>query len=297
MLSALPSFILMPLAFTLLCLNLAVLGTMIFLGGLFMLILPFKIVRTFLHGPTHAFYRGWAFNNIFVVNLVNKVDWQITGLENLDRKSWYLIIANHQSWLDIFLLSDLCRNRIPEAKYFLKETLKKVPFIGMACWALDMPFMKRYSREFIEKNPHLKGKDIETTKKSCKSFEKNPTTIINFVEGSRITPEKHKKQNSPFVNLLPPKAGGIAFTLAALGSQFDKVLNVTIVYPDNPGHVMKDMLKGNLKRVVLHVEQLSVDENLIGDYFNDEQFKIDFQQWLNDKWQEKDEFINTTLQK
>lgn len=34
-----------------------------------------------------------------------------------------------------------------------------------------------------------------------------------------------------------------------------------------------------------------MDEALVGDYFNDKQFKRGFQEWLNQRWQEKDEVL------
>jgi len=193
--------------------------------------------------------------------------------------------------MDIFVLANFARTRIPETKFFLKDSLKKVPFIGMGCWALDMPFMKRYSRAYIEKHPHLKGKDIETTRKSCLKYKETPTTIINFVEGTRKSPEKLK--NSPYDYLLPPKAGGIAFTLAAMGEQFDKILNITLCYPENHGHIMKDLLAGRLTKIIVKVEQISVSEEIIGDYFNDKKFKNSFQEWINNLWTRKEKLLKS----
>jgi len=292
MLSGLPHFILMPFAFTLFCFNLAFSGTFVFLGGLLKFIIPVKAAHQLLYRPMHTFYRLWTYNNTLIIKLINPVKLEIRGTDQLSKEAWYLILANHQSWLDILVIAELARQHTPEPKFFLKESLKKVPFLGMACWALDMPFMKRYSKAFIEKNPHLKGQDIETTKKSCQSFQEKPTSIINFVEGTRLTPAKHKQQNSPFNYLLKPKAGGIAFTLATLGEHFDKILNVTILYPENPGHVMKDVLKGRLTKVIVDVEQIDVTGALIGDYFSDPAFKRSFQVWLNEQWQIKDNTIH-----
>ncbi|MFD2166925.1 acyltransferase [Thalassotalea euphylliae] len=292
MLSGFPSFVLMPISFVLFCINLAVCGTLVFLGGVLKFIVPSKRFHRWLYQPMHTFYRRWISTNMDILKAVNNVEIEISGAENLKKDGWYLLLANHQSWLDIFVIAGFAHNRIPEPKFFLKDSLKRVPFLGMACWALDMPFMKRYSKAFIEKHPHLKGQDIETTKKSCQSFKTNPTTIINFVEGTRFTKQKHNHQKSPFRNLLTPKAGGIAFTLAALGDRFDKILNVTVLYPENPGHVMKDMLKGKLTKIRIHVEQLPVTEDLVGDYFHDTEFKAGFQTWLNESWQSKDTLID-----
>ncbi|REL35407.1 acyltransferase [Thalassotalea euphylliae] len=292
MLTGLPSFVLMPFAFALFCLNLAFSGTLVFLGGLLKTLIPIKHFHYLLHRPMHTVYRLWTYNNTLILRLINRVEWQVNGAENLSKDAWYLILANHQSWLDILVIAEVARQHTPEPKFFLKESLRKVPFLGMACWALNMPFMKRYSKAFIEKHPHLKGQDIETTKKSCQSFRDHPTTIINFVEGTRFTKSKHEKQQSPFNYLLKPKAGGIAFTLATLGEQFDKVLNVTLLYPDNPGHVMKDMLKGKLGKIVVNIEAIDIEQAMIGDYFDDVGFKESFQLWLNQQWQEKDQLIH-----
>ena len=294
---ALPSVISLPLSFTLLCLNLIFCGSLVFIGGVLKFIIPLKSWHQLLYRPMHMAYRLWAKNNMIIISLFNRIDWVIEGDESLNRDTWYLLIANHQSWLDIFVLTSFAQNKIPEPKFFLKDSLKKVPFVGMACWALNMPFMKRYSADFLAKHPHLKGQDIATTKKSCQSFKEHPTTIINFVEGTRLTPQKHQAQLSPFTHLLLPKAGGIAFTLAALGEQFDKILNVTILYPDNNGAILKDMFQGKITRIIVHIEQLPVNEQVIGDYFNDTSYKESFQQWLNELWSKKDKLITELLTK
>ncbi|XQW86377.1 acyltransferase [Thalassotalea piscium] len=293
MLSFLPSFIVMPLSFIFFCLNLAIIGSIITLGGLFKAIIRIDSFHRFLYGPMHFFYRLWALNNFLIIALFNRVEWQVTGYENLNKEAWYLLIANHQSWLDIIVLSHLARKHTSDPKYFLKESLKKIPFLGVGCWALDMPFMKRYSKSFLTKNPHLEGQDIIETKKSCQSFSQKPTTIINFVEGTRFTTKKQKIQ-SQFTNILPPKAGGIAFTLATLGNQFDKILNVTIIYPNASHHIMKDVLRGRLTKIIITIEQLDIDNALIGDY-NNQVFKSQFQQWLNNLWRQKDTSIEQLL--
>ncbi len=239
----------------------------------------------------HFFYRLWSLNNYLIIRLFNTVEWRVVGDQDLNKKSWYLLIANHQSWLDIFVIAHFARTRIPEPKFFLKESLRYIPFLGMACWALDMPFMRRYKKSFIAKNPHLKGKDIETTKASCQQFKNKPTTIVNFVEGTRFTEEKHHRQRSRFDHLLTPKAGGIAFTLAAMGEQFDKVLNITLAYPDNRGHIMMDMLCGDLKTIIVYVDTLEVNDNVVGDYYNDKSYRVRFQRWLNETWSTKDKLL------
>ena len=288
MLSFLPGWLLLPFSFSLFVLNLAFWGILVTPLGIIKLLLPFKAVHRVTGLAGKGCYRGWTVCNTALINLFNKVDWQISGAQTLDPHSWYLLISNHRSWLDIPVVSTVAHGRIPEPKFFLKDELKWLPFLGTGCWALDMPFMKRYSAAQLAKKPHLKGKDIETTRQSCQKFKTVPTTIINFVEGTRFTDNKRQQKRSPFQFLLPPKAGGIAFTLASMGEQFNAILDFTLLYPDNPEHAAIDMLMGKLKRVVVQVETLAVDQQVIGDYFNDEQFRERFQLWLNQRWQYKE---------
>lgn len=291
MLSFLPGWLLLPVSFSLFALNLAFWGILVTPLGIIKLLLPFKAVHRITALAGKGCYRGWTAVNTALINLFNKVDWQISGAQALDKTSWYLLISNHKSWLDIPVVSTVAHSRIPEPKFFLKDELKWLPFLGTGCWALDMPFMKRYSTAQLAKRPELKGKDIATTRASCQKFKTVPTTIINFVEGTRFTDRKKAAKRSPFQYLLPPKAGGIAFTLASMGEQFNAILDFTLLYPDNPQHVAMDMLMGKLKRVVVQVEVLPVDQQVIGDYFNDEQFRERFQLWLNQRWQHKDQLI------
>ncbi|MEW5682062.1 MAG: acyltransferase [Pseudomonadota bacterium] len=291
MLSFLPGWLLFPFSFSAFALNLAFWGIVVTPLGLIKLLLPFKGVHRLTGYAGKGCYRGWTAVNTALINVFNQVDWQVTGAQTLDKQSWYLLISNHKSWLDIPVVSTIAHSRIPEPKFFLKDELKWLPFLGTGCWALDMPFMKRYSAAQLAKRPELKGKDIETTRASCQKFKTVPTTIINFVEGTRFTEQKKAHKHSPFQYLLPPKAGGIAFTLASMGEQFNAILDFTLLYPDNPDHVALDMLMGKLKRVVVQVEVLPVDQQVIGDYFNDEQFRQRFQLWLNQRWQLKDQQI------
>ena len=141
------------------------------------------------------------------------------------------------------------------------------------------------------RHPERRGKDVETTRRSCEKFRAHPTTIVNFVEGSRFTEEKRQQTRSPYQNLLPPKAAGIAMALNVLGEQFDKLLNVTLCYPENDRTPFYDMLSGRLTRIVVRVDLVPVNTELHGDYVNDKNFKRRFQLWLNTLWKEKDEQI------
>ena len=236
----------------------------------------------------------WIEINNWNIRLTNPVKWDVQGLESLKKDGWYMVVANHQSWLDILVLQKIFHGKIPFLKFFLKKELIWIPFLGLAWWALDFPFMKRYKKSFIKKHPHLKGADLKITQKACEKFKTIPVSVMNFIEGTRFTPEKHQQQLSPYTHLLKPKAGGIAFVLEAMGKQMDQMLNVTIVYPGCTRNFW-EFLCGKVEQVVVRVESLPISEELMGDYFKDKKFRVIFQNYLNSIWVEKDKLIGTLM--
>lgn len=239
---------------------------------------------------------NWVAINTLTQKLFTQFDIEVTGLEALNRKDWYLVLANHQSWVDILVLQRVLHGQIPFLKFFLKKELIYVPIIGLAWWALDFPFMKRYSQSFLRKNPHLRGKDLDTTRKACAKFKYKPVSVMSFIEGTRFTQEKHDKQKSPFNHLLKPKAGGIAFVLDAMGENLNKIVDVTIYYPEGIP-TFGDFLCGRVKRVQVEVHTAEITNELKGDYFNDRSYKIYFQKWLTQFWHEKDVRLNDMKKK
>lgn len=259
----------------------------IFICGLIKLI-PFKPLQKAMSWIAKKCASIWVSCNSINQNIFTPHQLNVTGLEEIKLKDWYLVIANHQSWVDILVMQRVLNRRIPFLNFFLKKELIYVPFLGLAWWALDFPFMTRTSKSQLKKNPKLRGKDLETTRKACEKFKEMPVSIVNFVEGTRFTTQKHARQNSPFPHLLKPKAGGVAFVMQAMGEQISKVVNVTIQYPDGiPTFV--DFASGRVKQINVHVEVIPVSEELIGDYSGDSEFRIRFQSELNRLWQEKEQ--------
>lgn len=251
------------------------------------LLLPFRAVRKPANAGLNFICTRWASCNKGILKLVNDIRWHIQGDEGLSMDKWYLVLSNHQSWSDIVVLQFILNNRIPYFRFFLKQELVWLPIFNFVWYALDYPYMKRYSKEFLEKNPHLKGKDIETTRKSCERFRDVPVAVMNFVEGTRFRPEKHRKQKSPYRHLLRPKAGGIAFVLSAMGDQLSAILDVTISYePEAKG--LWEFMCGKVTAVHVHIRQLPITDEILGNYFDDTAFRERFQEWVNRLWEHKD---------
>jgi len=255
------------------------------------LLLRFNSAQLVLSKVMSVIAESWITCNKGWMNLVRNTGWNVQGLEGLHYDHSYLVTSNHQSWVDILVLQYQLNRRIPLLRFFLKQELIWVPVIGLCWWALDFPFMKRYTKAYLAKHPEKKGKDLETTRKACAKFSRIPVAIFNFLEGTRFTQAKHDEQNSPFQHLLKPKAGGIAFVLDAMGEQLRTLVNVTIHYPDGRP-TFWCLLSGRLRSVVVRFEEMEIPRQFIGkSYDQDEGYRAEFQLWVNQLWERKDQLL------
>jgi len=260
------------------------------------LLLPFPGLRARLTRGIMAIGEFWVAVNARVFGAVNATRWRVSGLDGLSPRNWYLIIANHQTWVDIIVLQTIFNRRVPFLKFFIKQQLVWFPFLGLAWWAMDMPFMKRHSKSYLARHPEKKGSDLEATRKACEKFRSTPTSVINFIEGTRYSPEKSQRRNSTYRHLLPPRAGGIALALSSMGEMFDALLDVTVVYPSGPPPRFWQLACGDVAEVVVDVRQVPIDEWMItGDYANDRAYRSRFHQWLTQVWEQKDARIDSLL--
>ncbi|MBF0288865.1 MAG: acyltransferase [SAR324 cluster bacterium] len=266
----------------------------------FFLLAPGILLKRFLKEP-HSAARVtaammtvgtfWAEANTFFFTLTQDTKWDMDIAGDLQKDKWYLVICNHQSWTDVMVLNKLLSRKVSFPKFFMKEELKWLPFFGWAATALDFPSMKRHSRGYLKKHPEAKGADLETTRKFCERFKYVPTTVFNFLEGTRYTPEKAKRQNTPYRHLLLPKAGGAALVFYSMGEYLTAIINVTIVY-SQPNLTFWEFICGKSERIVARAELLPVPEEFLNkDYQHDVEFQQQFQNWINQQWQEKDDLI------
>ena len=294
MFASLPALLRVPLAILLLTVNTLLHVLVLFALTFIKLLLPLHGARVVLSRALVGIAESWIGVNSVLFDLFTPTRWRIDGLENLQRDGNYLVLCNHQSWVDIPVLQKIFNRRIPFLRFFLKSQLIWVPLLGPAWWALDFPFMKRHSREQLARHPELAGKDRETTRRACEKFRHLPVSVMNFVEGTRFTRAKHDAQRSPYRHLLRPKAGGVAFVLDAMGEGLHSMLDVTIVYGQGAGSMM-DLIAGRIRDIRVHVRQRAIDPALRGDYENDRAFQERFQAWVNALWAEKDEQVAQLL--
>lgn len=295
MLSFLPGPLRAVAAFLLLVVNTLFWTSLLLTAALLKLLIPLAPWQPLCSAAIHWLAGSWIACNNLGMRLLYRIDWEVSGTEGLLPDRWYLVVCNHQSWVDIIVLQKIFHGKIPFLKFFIKKELIWVPVLGMAWWALDFPFMKRYSKSFIEKNPHLAGRDLAITRKACEKYMKTPVSIMNFVEGTRFTHSKHIKQNSPHANLLRPRAGGVAFVLSAMAGRLNRILDVTIVYPGGKKSLW-DLLCGRIDRIRVNVTALPVNDEILAGYFTDEGRRQPFHDWINALWHRKDETFDDLVE-
>ena len=174
--------------------------------GVVKAVLPFAAVRRACNPLLTGLAESWIAVNTAMMGAFTDTgfDVRLDPGADLRRDGHYLVLANHQSWVDILVLQKVFNRRIPLLRFFLKRQLFWVPLLGLAWWALDFPFMGRYSKREIARNPELGKRDMEATRRACAKFVDIPVSVMNFVEGTRYTPDKHASQASPYRHLLKP---------------------------------------------------------------------------------------------
>ena len=229
----------------------------------------------------------WTFKRLGLISA--NVTWH--NREEISPDNWYLVVCNHQTWTDILLLQTYLIDDLPPLKFFTKAQLIWIPFVGLAMYALGFPYVKRVNKAQIKKYPELRHADRDNVLTACERFKNHPTSVLNFVEGTRFTEGKHDQQNSEFKNLLRPKAGGIEYVLQGMDKHLHRLVEVTIVYPDTVPTFM-DFLQGKCQRVNFDIRHHPIPEWTSKEETTER--KTEIVQWVKKLWLEKDQRITQT---
>jgi len=281
-------------SFSLMVLNTFFWTTPLFAVALLRLLLPLPVWQRICRSVLAALGSAWITVNSFILRWISGARFQPSGIIRRSLKGSFLVIANHRSWADILILQTIFNARIPFLKFFLKQQLVWVPVLGLAWWALDFPFMKRYSKAYLKKHPEKAGKDFEATRRACERFKGIPVSVMNFAEGTRFRRDKQQRQKSPYQHLLKPKAGGAGYVLTMLGEHISTIMDVSIAYPQGIQSFWA-FVCGKVVDVRVHVREIVVPEAIRGDYIHDAAVRRETQQWMNQLWQEKDRWIAQQL--
>ncbi|HVE71542.1 MAG TPA: acetyltransferase [Thermoanaerobaculia bacterium] len=277
-----------------LLLNLSLWGTLVLAGGIVKL-LTFGAARHRVILAMTSLAERWVQGNDRIFEWFLDTEWRIEGFDGLRRDGHYLVVSNHVSWIDIFAAFRALHGKAPFIRFFLKHILIWSPIVGQACWALEFPFMRRYSPEYLAHHPEKRGRDLETTRTACQRYRHLPVTILNFAEGTRFTREKHEDQESPYRHLLRPRAGGIGFVIASLGEQLDSMIDMTIVFPDRDVTIW-DFVTNRVPWIALRARRIHIPDDLITPAITEPGPKREeFKAWVEKIWQEKDEEIARIL--
>jgi len=99
--------------------------------------------------------------------------------------------------------------------------------------------------------------------------------LLIFAEGTRITEEKHRNQDSPYKKLLIPRPGGLKIALSTMPPD-TPVVDITINYKGGETNFWK-CLHGANRDIDIHIEEHNASEI------------VDARSWLHDRWKQKDE--------
>ena len=238
----------------------------------------------------------WVGCNRNVINAWKITHFEITwlnrdGSNGVSRDQWYLVVSNHQSWTDILVLQTILFPHIPPLKFFTKQQLIWIPFLGVAMYALGFPYVRRVSPEQRERNPELKHRDRNATLTACKAFLRRPTSVLNFLEGTRNTPEKYAARGSSYQHLLDPKVGGLSYVMQGMGDALHRLLDVTIDYPGGVPTFWQ-FLQGKCRTVTITLDPQPIPHAFLAPMAEAETASMTRDQlaaWIAQLWQAKDD--------
>lgn len=121
------------------------------------------------NGHFWGYYPGkiWARITCYLLFLPVHVE----GRENLDPKQSYVFVANHQGAFDIFLIYGFLNRNF---KWMMKKSLRKVPFLGVACEYAHHIYVDRSGASKIRK-----------TYDNAREILREGMSLVVFPEGAR----------------------------------------------------------------------------------------------------------------
>lgn len=255
-------------------------------------LIPAARFRRGVDGAMAWVYRSAVQCDSWVLFGLMDIRLEVEGMADRYTGDFYLVIANHQSWSDIFILQHLFNRKAPVLKFLVKKELIFMPLVGLICWAYDYPFLHRRSHKSDPNSSGVSKTDRETLNRSLGRFLGSTASIINFAEGTRYSPAKARKQGSPFRHLLKPRAGGLNAIFQMVGTRLDAVVDVTLAYDAETASFWR-FIGGGIRRVKIHAETLVPGEILHDGEGPQEGSPLGMTaEWINERWALKDRVLS-----
>lgn len=260
------------LSFVFITVNLLIWLPGLIMAALVRIILPTQPVKKTMFRVVSLIYKAavnidtWYLTQILKINL--NIDAPDELLDELSRPGKSLVICNHQSWFDIFVLQALICRGSPILQFVIKRELLWVPVLGWVCLVLDFPRMQR------KKDPLSRLLDRKTAKQASWNLNDEQGALMLFPEGTRFTPAKHLATSSPFQHLLTPKIGGFAVILQSIKKDA-RILDMAIRYEPAEADCWQCM-SGAVNNITIKVTSTKVQEI------------DDAALWLKQCWRNKD---------
>jgi 1-acyl-sn-glycerol-3-phosphate acyltransferase len=148
------------------------------------------LAATALPGGQDSAYRigrFWCRLNLWVLG----TDLHLSGYEHIAPRRPYVVMVNHQSHLDTWVLTVALNRRL---RYVMKAELRYVPFLGPGCARLGMIFVERGKR----------ASAIRSMQEAARKVAAG-ATVVFYPEGTRSADGR----------LGPFKTGGFRLAIAA----------------------------------------------------------------------------------
>jgi 1-acyl-sn-glycerol-3-phosphate acyltransferase len=255
------------------------------------LLLPISFVAPTVTYHLSSNIAYWVWYGVQVVfTKVNKARITTSG-DNLPQHESAIVVCNHVSWTDFYLIQELAlkSNMLGYCRWFAKQQLKWVPFLGWGLWAMGMPLISRnWDRDQNELRRVFRGPQ----------HYRWPMWLISYSEATRFTPQKYlqtvqwcKEKGKPIPRYaLYPRTKGFVATVRELrtSSSIKAVYDLTIAYAHRGRFLEAPTMWETLSQPRLdqdwqfHVHSQRFDISEFVDKSDDELVS-----WLEDRWMAK----------
>ncbi|KIX01858.1 uncharacterized protein Z518_09585 [Rhinocladiella mackenziei CBS 650.93] len=265
------------------------------------LLLPLSFVA-----PTAAYHISSRLADLvwrgiqFIFTRVNGAQISVSGTP-LPPKESAIVVSNHVSWADFYLIQHLAIGSfmLSRCRYFAKQQLKWVPFLGWGLWVMGMPLIsRRWNKDQKELDRVFRGPKVYQW----------PIWLISYSEATRYTAQKYletvqwcQAHGKPIPRYtLYPRTKGFVTAVKALGtsSSVKAVYDLTLAYAHQgrffeAPEMWETLSRGDLNkdwRFHVHAERFDIAE-LAGK--SDEELAS----WLEGRWMAKSALLQELKRK